>query len=955
MRYTEKFTTMKRIYFIFSFLLLSLVAIGGEVVQIASYDAVVADDPALRRGVLKNGLSYYIRHNARPKGQADFYILSDVGAIQEEDDQQGLAHFLEHMAFNGTKNMPGKEIINYLESIGVKFGANLNAATSWDYTIYMMKDLPTQRPNTVDSALLILHDWAGFIEPKSEEIDKERGVIKEELRTRDGASWRSTLSLIAALGRGTKYEHRNLIGTLEGLDSFEAESLVRFYHDWYTPDHQAIIVVGDVDVDRVEKQIKSIFKDLPSAAKGAPKKEVIVVESNSEPLVDIYSDKEMQYSMIQYFIRRRAETNEEAVTMASAHKNVEEAFITMMQNRRMDEVAMSPSAPILSGGMSLGRVGVIPTMEATVYAAQSMEGGIYEALREVVTQMERTRRYGFEGGELERVREDLMSSVRSSYLNRNDRTNNSFINRYVSNYRFGEMIPSAELEWQIDSTLIASMSLDVVNRRVATLFSEDNHVISVVSPDKEGLEQPTEEAILQIIKEIRSGDVTPYEDTISSSELLTEGDTLFGSDVVGESTNSDFGTTEWRLENGVTVVVRPSMLKADEVILSGYSAGGSSVLDDEYYLEGCILSSLMSNSGIGEHSAVELTKVLAGKMAGLSTYVSEHSHGVNGRSTPADIETLLQLLYLNFTAPRFSETDFETFRRRLRSNYENQATDPDYLAEKRYAEVVYGGALREMPFSIDMIDSLRFEDFAKVHERLFSNGENFRFTIVGNVDLDTLKPLVELYIGSIKGEAEREKMTLRDLGVRAVKGVVQDNFNVKMEQPKVGVQMLYWGESVEYTLRNRVIMSYFKAALDDLLLESVREELGGTYGVGVSMSIQKRPFEHYQISLRYDTNEKQIEQMQHTVMAQIDKIAAEGVTKERMDKTREYLLKSFGNTKEHNSGWLSYINSLYINNIDYITDYEQAILSITSDDVKAMAQSVLADGNRAEVIMHPLK
>ncbi len=955
LRYTEKLIIMKRIYSILSLLLLSFVAFGSELGLVSTPQAIIPDDPAVRRGVLKSGLSYYVRHNARPKGQADFYILSDVGAIQEDDDQQGLAHFLEHMAFNGTKNMPDKEIINYLESIGVKFGANLNAATSWDYTIYMMKDLPTQRPNTIDSALLILHDWAGFIEPKNEEIDKERGVIKEELRTRDGASWRSMLSLIAALGRGTKYEHRNLIGSLEGLDSFEAESLVRFYHDWYTPDHQAIIIVGDVDVDYVESQIKSRFKDLPAAARSAPKKEVIEVASNAEPLVNIYSDKEMQYSMVQYFIRRKALANKEASRVDAARKNIEEAFVTMMQNSRIDEVVMSPDATIVSGGMSLGRVGVIPTMEATVYAAQSPEGGIREALQEVVTQMERTRRYGFQSGEFERAREDLMSSVRSSYLNRNDRTNNSFINRYVNNYRFGEAIPSAEMEWQIDSTLIASMSLDEVNRRVSRLFSDDNHVVSVVLPDKEGLLIPTEELLLETIETIRNGDVGQYEDSVSSDRLLSDTDRLFGADVVEESTNSDFGTTEWQLANGATIVVRPSTLKADEVILNGYSAGGRSVLDDEQYLSGLMLSSLMSNSGIGEYSAVELTKVLSGKMAGLSTYVSEHSHGVRGRSTPADIETLLQLLYLNFAAPRFSDSDFETFRRRVRSNNENQATDPDYLAERRYAEVVYNGAKRKMPLSIEMIDSLRLADFVKTHQVLFSDVDNFRFTIVGNVDLEVLKPLVELYIGSLKSDLTNEKMSERDLGVRAVKGIVQDNFDVKMEQPKVGVQMLYWGEGIDYSLRNSVIMSYFKAALDDLLLESVREELGGTYGVGVSMSIAKRPFEYYRVSLRYDTNEEQIDHMQDTIIKQLERIATEGVAKERMDKTREYLLKSFGNTKEHNSGWLGYINSLYVNDIDYLADYEKVILEITSDDVRNIAQKILSDENRVEVIMHPKK
>ncbi len=943
---------MRRVYIFSTLLLVALLSIATNIFA-RDLPTHIPTDPALRHGVLRNGLTYYIRENRLPKGQADFYILSNVGAIQEEDDQQGLAHFLEHMAFNGTKSMPDKEIINYLESIGVKFGANLNAATSWDYTIYMMKDLPTARRESVDSALLILRDWAGFITPKSEEIDKERGVIKEELRTRDGANWRSTLSLIAALGKGTKYEHRNLIGTLEGLDSFEGESLMRFYHDWYTPNHQAIIVVGDIDGEQVEAQLKREFKKLPAASRKAPKKEVIEVESNATPLINIYADKEMQYSAVQYFIRRKAMSKEQAAEIGAAQKNVEETLISVMQNNRIDEVVMSPDAAILSGGMSLGSVGVIPTLEATTYAVQSSDGGVGEALREVVTQMERTRRYGFESGEFERARRDLMSSARSQYLNRNDRTNNSFINRYVANYRFGEAIPSAEDEWQIDSTLLATATLEAVNRRVATLFKESDNVVSIVSPKREGITIPTESELLKIIEDVRSGDVTPYEESHDSEELLPNAERLSGSKVATESHNNDLKTTEWQLENGIQVTLRPSKLKADEVIISGYAAGGLSLLDDSEYTTGSTLSSLISNSGVGDHSMVELTKVMAGKMAGVSTYVSEYSHGINGGSTPADIETLLQLVYLNFTSPRFSESDFESFRRRVRSNHQNQDSDPDYLAERRYAEVVYGGALRWMPLSLDMIDSLTFAPYAAVHERLFSDGDNFRFTIAGNFDVESIKPLIERYIGSLRVDTSNDKTAVRDCGIRPISGTIEDNFNVKMEQPKVGVQKLYWGESIKYSLHNNIIMSYLKAALDDLLLESVREELGGTYGVGVSASISKQPFEHYRISLAYDTNEVQIKEMQATIYQQFEKIAAEGVTKERMDKSREFMLKNFGNMKEQNRGWVSFIDALYINELDYINDYESIVKAITSDNVKSMAQTILKDSNRAEVIMHP--
>ncbi len=881
--------------------------------------------------------------------------MSDVGAIQEDDDQQGLAHFLEHMAFNGTKNLPDKELIEYLESIGVKFGANLNAATSWDYTVYMMKDVPVLREGVIDSALLILHDWAGFIEPQEEEIDKERGVIKEELRTRDGASWRSTMSLIGALGRGTKYEERNLIGYLDYLSSFEPEVLIRFYHQWYTPNHQAIIIVGDVDVDSVEKEIIRRFEDLEPAAEDAVAKEVIVVADNEEPIIEIFTDPEMQYSSIQYFIKRPAESREEASSMSSMRRAIEEAFITHMQNDRLNEVVMSADAPILDGGMSLGRVGVIPTLESTTYAVQAPEGEIDDALRETVEQMERTRRYGFESGEFERARQNLMSSSRNAYLNRGDRTNNSFVGRYISNYRFGTAIPSAEEEWQIDSVLIATANLEDVNRRVESLFSDNNHVVMINSPRKEGLDIPTEDDVLRIIAHVQASEITPYEDQILSEDLIPNDVVLEGAEVVETSTNESYGTTEWRLANGVTVVVKPTTLKADEVILSGSSYGGASILDDSQYFEGRLLSYLTSQSGVADFTAVELSRQLSGKIASLSTWVGGYEQGVNGRSTPADLETLFQLLYLNFTAPRFDEGDFETFRRQIRANIENQMSDPDFIASRRFAEAAYNDNLRTRPFDLDVIDGLEFANFAQVHGQLFADADNFRFTIVGNVDLEALKPLVELYIGSLPADPSNKKMEYVDDDVRPQKGGVRDDFETAMEQPKVGVQMLLSGEDLEYTLRNRVVASYLTAALDDLLLKSVREELGGTYGVRANLSIAKSPYTHYSLSISYDTNEEQFEHLQETIFEQLELLAEEGATVEQMNKSREFMLKNFGNTQEQNSGWMSYINRLYGDGFDYISDYTQIVESITSEEIRDMMRTILDGENRIEVLMHPTK
>lgn len=940
---------MKRLYLI----LLVAFAFMGQMLFASDAGALVPMDPELRQGVLSNSLHYYIRHNARPKGQADFYILSDVGAIQEDDDQQGLAHFMEHMAFNGTKNLPDKQLIEYLESIGVKFGANLNAATSWDYTVYMMKDVPVVRQGVIDSALLILHDWAGFIEPQVEEIDKERGVIKEELRTRDGASWRSTMALISALGRGTKYEERNLIGYLDFLSSFEPEALTRFYHEWYTPNHQAIIIVGDIDVDQVEADIKGRFEDLAPAAVDAPQKEVIVVADNEEPIIEIFTDPEMQYSSVQYFIKRPAESADRASRMTSMRKAIEEAFITQMQNDRLNEVAMSANAPILYGGMNLGRVGVIPTMEATSYVVQAAEGEIEDALRETVEQMERTRRYGFESGEFERARQNLMSGSRNAYLNRGDRTNNSFINRYISNYRFGTAIPSAEDEWRIDSVLIATASLDVVNHRVKSLFSDDNHVVMINAPRKDGLDVPSEQEVLAIIEEVMASEISRYEDQELADDLIADDVDLEGAKVVETTYNEEYESTEWRLANGVTVVVKPTKLKADEVVLQGSTYGGASILDDSQYFEGRLLPSVMNQSGVADFTAVDLSRQLSGKIASLTMWVSDYEHGLNGMSSPADLETLLQLIYLNFTNPRFSEEDFETFRRQIRANIENQMSDPDFMAGKRFAKVAYGDHLRARPFDLDVIDGLEFESFEQVHHQLFADGDNFRFTIVGNVDLETLKPLVESYLGSLPVDLSSVKMNYRDVDMRPARGQIRDDFTTPMEQPKVGVQMLLSGADLEYSLRSRVVASFLRSALDDLLLKSVREELGGTYGVHANLAISKVPYQHYSLSIDYDTNEEQVEELQSTIFEQLEILAKDGATAEQMNKSREFLLKNFGNTLEKNGGWMAYLNMLYNHDFNYMSDYVNIVESVSSDEIAQMMQTILDGDNKIEVLMHP--
>ncbi|MDE7129782.1 MAG: insulinase family protein, partial [Alistipes sp.] len=419
-------------------------------------------------GKLDNGMTYYIRHNEKPKGQASFYILHDVGAIQENDDQQGLAHFLEHMAFNGTKNLPGKTMINYLEKIGVMFGYNLNAGTSWDYTEYMVKDVPV-REGTVDTALMILHDWSYFIALEPSEIDSERGVIMEELRTRDGAGWRSTIAMLKALYKDTRYAERNLIGYLDGLKSFDHSALESFYHTWYRPDYQSIYIIGDIDVDEIEAKIKTLMADIPAASADAPQKEVIIVPDNEEPIISIFADPEMQTSSVRMFAKRQALPKEINNTMQRSIIDLVLNFAMTMEDARLEEIRMKPDAPFISAGMGEGQVFVNPTLESTMFVAQTEDGKLADGFRAIYTEMERMRRHGFTQGEFERAKDNIMRAAERQYNNRNDVDNNAYADRYIDAHRNNYAMPDAETEWQIDSMLISSITVEAVNEAYASL------------------------------------------------------------------------------------------------------------------------------------------------------------------------------------------------------------------------------------------------------------------------------------------------------------------------------------------------------------------------------------------------------------------------------------------------------------------------------------------------------
>ncbi len=909
------------------------------------------EDAAVRKGTLANGMKYYIRHNEKPKNQADFYILHHVGAIQEEESQQGLAHFLEHMAFNGTKNLPGKQLIEYLETIGVKFGANLNAYTSWDETCYNIASVPTTRPGIIDSALLILHDWSHFIALQPKEIDSERGVIKEELRTRDGASWRSTMKMLQALGKGSRYAERNLIGYLDGLQNFKYHELEDFYKKWYRPDLQSIVVVGDLDIDSVEQKLKALMSDIPAAPADAAQKEVIVVPDNEEPIVSIYTDPEMTGTQANIFIKRPALPQQFNNTMYAEMLALANHYISGMANARLEEIAMKPEAPFIGGSMQTGDIiGIIPTLNATAIGIATEDGKLARGIEAAFTELKRIQTYGFTQGEFEREQNDLLRSAERQYKNRNDQTNAWYVRRYLDAARKNAPMPDAEAEWQIDSMLIKQLNVDVINQLVKQLISDKNQVIIVNAPQKEGVAVPTEEEILAIRSKVAQSEVEAYKDDVVKEPLISEGTVLKGSPVKKEAKNEAYGTTEWTLKNGVKIVVKPTTFKADEVMFNAVAKGGASVLSNDEIIYADLLPAICQMSGVGKFSATELKKQLSGIAAHVGMGVSNYTSTLAGSCSPKDIETMLQLLYLNFTQPRFDLNDYNTVMKMVGAQLENLEKNPDYLMQKQTTEIAYGNNPRRQELSKEMIAKYKFEDLAPIYQKLFPSANSFTFYFVGNVDLATLKPLVEKYIGSLP--VAKKPMKFIDDKSGYVEGMVENTFRTEMQQPKVSVRYIFSGD-VDYTMKNRVNMVFLTQALNARYLESIREEKGGTYGVQVWGNLSFPPTPNYTMNIAMDTNEQMADELCEIILKEIEEIATNGPKTEDIEKTREYLLKEWTASLEKNTSWINYIEAKWGWGLDNVAEQEATIKAITNADVQAFAKMILDKKNQIKIMMRP--
>ena len=901
-------------------------------------------DQQVRIGKLENGLTYYIRQNNYPEGQANFYIAQKVGSSLEEDNQRGLAHFLEHMCFNGTEKFPGNGVIKYLEGIGVKFGGDLNAYTSIDETVYNIDNVPVSAVGAIDSCLWILHDWAGALLLENEDIDKERGVIHEEWRQRNTAQQRMMEAVAKKMYPGNRYGDRFPIGTMEVIDNFPYQALKDYYEKWYRPDQQAIVVVGDVNVDEVEGKIKSIFADLTMPENPA-ERVYYPIADNKEPIIALAQDKEQQYGIVYLFAKHEAIPNEAKGDMQYLILDYAKAMFAQMMGARMNELAMNPDAPFVEGMVNDGEFFLAKTKGAVNGAIIPKEGFVKEATAMLYREMLRAKRHGFTESEYARARAEYLTNLESAYNERAKVRSQRYCKEYVRHFIDNEPIPGIENEYALMNQLAPNLPVELVNQVVASLMSDSNLVVMAMLPEKEGLVHPTEAEMAQLIAEVAAEDITAYVDKVSDEPLLAQEPA--GGKVV-KTKEAKYGYKQLTLSNGATVYLKSTDFKADQILMNVVSKGGTALYDASETINLDQVVDVIENNGIGNFNTTDLQKVLAGKKASVAPYINLNMEGMNGNSTPKDFETLMQLTYLQFTAPRLDDEAFASYKNKMKAMLENQELDPTSALGDTLTKVLYNNHPRAINMKAADVEKTDDKRILEIYKERFANAADFSFIFTGAIDEAVAIPLIEKYIGGLPAGGKKEKYVDAKLDIQ--KGQIKNVFDKQMATPSATVYLVYSGKA-KHNLKNYLMMSLTDQILDIIYTEEIREKEGGTYGVGTSGSITRIPKESFRLLVMFQTAPELREKLTGMAVDLLHKFAEEGPRQKDLDKVREYMLKKYTENQKENSYWANLLHNEIALDYDGYTDYEKTLNSITTDDLKKFAKSLLKQGNKIEVSM----
>ncbi|MDD7888069.1 pitrilysin family protein [Flavivirga sp. 57AJ16] len=902
-------------------------------------------DQSIKKGVLPNGLTYYLKSTDVTKNVASYYIIQNVGSVLENDNQQGLAHFLEHMAFNGTKNFEGKGILNTMQKHGLVFGKDINAYTSFDETVYNINNIPTT-PELIDTGLLVLHDWSNYLLLTDEEIDAERGVIKEEWRTRQNGNMRVFQKNIGTVFNNSKYAQRMPIGLMDVVDNFEYKALRDFYHDWYRTDLQAIAVIGDIDVDQVEEKIKALFSRIPAI--NNPKERFVVnIPDNDTMLYSMAMDEEISTSTISFGIRHPKPLKEE--TVASLKESLLNSMITSMLSARITELSRKPEATFLGARLGYGdHSRTTKAFNVSIYPKPNKQ---HEAFESVLTEVNRAVKFGFAKAEVERVITDFTSYYENQISKKDDMSHARIVKLIQGDYLNNAAITDIEKEFEIVKGIFSTLKLDEIHTALKKLYTDKNRFLTVTGV--KGNHNLTKEEALNIIDKVENDtSIEAYTDEFGGKTLIS-GITIKKGAIISEEENKTLGSTTFTLGNDIKVHYKYANKNANDVKLRAISKGGTSLLKDTDLPSANLLGNVVQYSGLGDYSATDLPKVLAGKAASASIDVSGLSESISGSSVTKDVETMLQMVYLRFVKPRFDENGFnvimqnvENYKIRRKENIGEKMKDSMTVA-------LYGNDHpKQRLFNDDFIKDISFEKIKAIYNDRFGNAADFEFFIVGDIQKKSLKPLLEKYIASIPTNDIKEDWKNNESPWLSEK--IDKDIYLKMEDPKSSVRILYKND-YEYSLKNAMLARALGDMLDLRYTETLREEEGGTYGAGVNAGLSKRPLQKASISVNFDCNPEKVETLIGIVHEEINKIAQGDIIQEDLDKTLTNYLKERKQQKDYNSYDMSLLTRFYREgyNMNDSKNFEDIINNITTKDIQNFAKTLLKDAKSYEIVFKP--
>jgi zinc protease len=908
----------------------------------------IPNDPAVIIGKLPNGLTYYIRKNVEPKNRAELYLGTRIGSLMETDEQQGLAHFTEHMAFNGTKDFPKNEMINYLQKAGVRFGADLNAYTGFNQTVYQLP-IPTDSIEVFKTGFKILANWAGKVLMEGKDIDNERGIIIEEDRARGkNAQQRMSNVLMPFLLGNSQYAKRIPIGKVDVLNTFTHDKIRSFYSDWYRPNLQTVIAVGDFDVKQVEALIKQNFSDLKNPVNPKPRPNYELPD-NTQPLVKIVTDKEQPYNIAQVIYKQRQGPIK---TDADYRKSLIQSMVNNMLSARIQEITQKGGAPFLVAQSNYGSYqgGLVWGISAlTTIAVSPTSAGLEKALIGALAENERMAKFGFTNSEFETVKKKIEAGIEKKYKEKDKTKSTAYVQEYLENFLTGASIPSADYSYQLTKKIMQELTLAEVNAVAKTMVTKSNQIIVVQAPEKDAKDLPTETQLIAAVKNAGNG-VTPYIDNTVNKPLIAKIPTA--GTITSETKNDKIGITSLVLSNGVKVILKPTDFKNDQVIFNSFGKGGTSLASNEE-LKSAENANVVAQSGVGDFNPTQLTKYLAGKTANAGSYIDDEYQGFSGSSSPKDLETAFQLIYAYATNPRKDAEIFNKNISDMRVIIGNKNSSPTSVFADTVQAVLTNYNKRTTPTTLSDLDKISLDKAYSFYKDRFADASGQTFVFVGNFEIEKLKPLILTYLASLPSLNKNENFV--DNGVNPPNGKVSKTVYKGLED-KATVQLFLHGDYV-YNAENNVQLDALKAALEIKILERLREKESGVYTPNVSLDVQKYPKAHYYFTISFNCSKANVEKLINAAMEEVNLFKQNGATEIDLKKFKSEKLRQEELSLRENSFWLGYLTNRlkYGDDVNQVLTNTDRINSVTVASSKAAAQKYLNGENYIRVVLVPEK